>query len=257
MLSSPRFRRRLLHVGAPVLALSALVLGAVVWGNTGREEYRNPTPVDRGPSAAPTAAAKNIPLTSVRRDAALATARTFLQTAVAREHVARSWPLVHPKLRQGLTKRQWATGSIPIVPYPVDVARWRLGYSTVEAVGFEVLLLPAAGASLQPQAFDIELMQLGSGKARRWMVSSWAPRSAGIDQQPPPSPERAATAAKVEADAQKNRIAGAWLLAPIALIVATILVLPVFLIGRDWRGRRRADRSYREHRAGLDRNPRP
>jgi hypothetical protein len=254
MLSSPRFRRRLLHVGAPLLGLGVLALVIALWGNTGKEEYRNATPVQRGTSAPPPPAPKTIPLTAKRRDDALATARKFLQTAVAREHVAESWPIVHPKLRQGLTRKEWASGSIPIVPYPVEVARWRLGYSNEEAVGFEVLLLPSAGKGIQPQVFDIELIELGAGKGRHWTVSSWAPRSAGIFQRPPPSPERSAAEAKAVAESEKNAIAAGWLLAPIGLIVGTLLVVPVFLVAREWRGRRRAERSYREHRAALERD---
>jgi hypothetical protein len=250
-LSSPRFRRRLLKIGVPVAVLATVVAGAVLWGNTGPDAYRKPTAVKGGGSTAAPALPRHVPLTNDRRQAALATARKFLLTAVSREHVEDSWPLVHPTLRQGMTRREWATGDIPIVPYPVDVARWRLGYSNAEGVGFEVLLLPDAGSEVRPQVFEIVLEELGAGDRRRWLVSAWAPRTTGLDQQPPPlSPERQSTAERILAERERDRLGVVWLLAPVTLIIGIILVLPAFLLGRDWRRRRRADRSYREHGGG-------
>jgi hypothetical protein len=50
--------------------------------------------------------------------AALVTAREFIRTAVLREHLGRSWPLLAPSYRHGFTRAQWLTGNIPVVPFP-------------------------------------------------------------------------------------------------------------------------------------------
>src|SRR5262245_66586280 len=42
---------------------------------------------------------------------ALATIIKFVDTAVARKHLAASWPLTAPELRQGFTLRQWKPGN--------------------------------------------------------------------------------------------------------------------------------------------------
>src|SRR6185312_7438006 len=49
---------------------------------------------------------------------ALRTAQKFIQTAVQRNDVGAAWALVTPHMRGGLTRAQWNTGNIPVVPYP-------------------------------------------------------------------------------------------------------------------------------------------
>jgi len=50
----------------------------------------------------------------------------FVRTAVRRQDLGASWPLVHPALKQGLSRKQWLTGAIPVVasvagnPVPID-----------------------------------------------------------------------------------------------------------------------------------------
>jgi hypothetical protein len=251
VLSSPRRRRRVLHIGVPLLVVGAVVAAMVLWPNTADKTYTRPTEVTGGPTGPPPLPAF-VPLRGKRKEEALATARTFIRTAVARKDVKRSWAITHPDFRQGYTERQWATGDIPVVPYPVDVARWRLGSTTVEGVAFEVLLLPAAGAEVQPEVFDIELAELDSGATKHWAVTSWAPRAGGIDQQPPQVPERSALGQPPAEDRFEPALGTGWLIAPAAILVGILLAVPLFLIGRNWRGRRRADRLHREHVAGHE-----
>jgi hypothetical protein len=234
----------------PLVIAGAVVATMVMWPNTADKTYTRPTEVSAGPTGPPPLPAY-VPLRGKRKEAALATARTFIRTAVAREDVGRSWAITHPTFRQGYTERQWATGDIPVVPYPVDVARWRLGSTTVEGVAFEVLLLPVAGAGVQPQVFDIQLAELDSGKAKHWAVTSWAPRAGGIDQRAPEVPERSALGQPPPAEDRFEPALGTgWLLAPAALLVGILLAVPVYLVGREWRSRRKADRLHREHVAG-------
>lgn len=49
---------------------------------------------------------------------ALTVAAEFVQTAVARTDLRRSWELAHPELRRGYTLGEWLTGTIPVQPLP-------------------------------------------------------------------------------------------------------------------------------------------
>jgi hypothetical protein len=231
------------------IVLGGIVAAMVAWPNTADEVYREPTEVSGREFTGPPPLPTHVPLLGKRRDEALATARTFIRTAVARKNVARSWAITHPDFREGYTERQWASGDIPVVPYPVEVARWRLGSTTVEGVAFEVLLLPAAGAGVRPQVFDIQLAEVGPD--RRWAVTSWAPRAGGIDQRPP-DPVASEAAPPPAADAFEPALGVGWLLLPAALLGGLLLAIPVYLGARDWRRRRRGDRLHRDHLASRD-----
>jgi hypothetical protein len=229
------------------------VFALVRGGST--DELSRSTPVEPVGSVAPARPERQVALSRAERQAALAVAGRFIRTAVARERVAESWALVHPQLRQGMTRSEWGTGEIPVQPYPVDAARWRLGYSTSRAVGFEVLLQPRDGSGIQAMMFDLELMPVGAGEKRHWLVSSWAPRAGGIAQQPPP-PSPAAQAAQAEAVAEvDDHVLGAvWLIAPLGVFVGTLLLLPLVLFARDWRRRRIGERLHREHQSARGRS---
>ena len=114
-------------------------------------------------------------------------------------------------------------------------------------MAFEVLLLPVAGAEVQPQVFDIQLAELDSGSVKHWAVTSWAPRAGGIDQRAPEAPERSALARAPAEDRFEPALGTGWLLVPAALLVGIVLAVPAYLVGREWRSRRKADRLHREH----------
>jgi hypothetical protein len=190
---------------------------------------------------------RSVPLTAAAREAALATARRFVGTAVVRENVEDSWALVHPNLRQGMTRREWSTGDIPVTPYPVDSARWRLGYSAPGLVGLEVVVLPKAGSDLRSMVFDLELRAHGTGAQRRWLVSSWAPHASPSNIAPPDSRQREAAARAEEERWERLRLPVAWLLLPV-VIVAGLLAVPLVLRIRDRRRERRGELRARAHR---------
>jgi hypothetical protein len=228
--------------------VGAVALAFVLWPRAEEE----PAPVANAGPVLEIAAESDeeVVLTRAARAALLDVAQRFLTSAVVRSRVGESWELAHPDLRQGLTRREWTTGDIPVVPYPVDSARWRLGYSYVDRVGLEVYVLPRPGARVEAMVFDMELKPLGSGDGRRWRVASWVPRSSGVRQPPPPSPERAAAERRAQAEAEDNMLGAGWLLAPIAAFLG-VLALPVFLGLRDRRRYRRGERLHEQHRAGL------
>lgn len=118
------------------------------------------------------------------REARLVAGR-FILTAVARRNLAESYDLVGPQLKQGMTRAEWETGSIPVVPYPVnlvEVAPMKVDYSYRDHALVEVALLPKDGAkengvAVKPQLFYLELQAYGNGKARHWLVTGWVPRA--------------------------------------------------------------------------------
>ncbi|MGH2997576.1 MAG: hypothetical protein ACRDM9_14765, partial [Gaiellaceae bacterium] len=126
-------------------------------------------------------------------------------------------------------------------------ARWRLGYSQAGAVGLEVYVLPKAGSDVRSMVFDIELKALGSGAARRWLVTSWAPRGGSILAQAPPSPRREAAEQRARERWDDLRLPAGLLLVPLGLIFAVFL-LPLFIAGRDRHRRTRAERVFSAHK---------
>ena len=242
--------------------VGGLVAVGVIWPNTADKV---PTALEPG---APQVyhEPKPIKLTNTSRAKALATAANFVKTAVAREHVERSWLLASPGLKQGFTRKEWSLGEIPVVPYPVAQARWKLDYAYADALGLQVLLFPKAGLGDAPEPvpdgaqadgrcgapalarrlLDAERRRQPGpagarldGGARRWRSGGGAVGVPSLDPQ-------------VVGNTQ-SRLGAAWLFLPLTLFAIVPIVLGIFAI-RSWRRSRRAEREYREHaarRAGL------
>ena len=238
-LTSPRFRRRAVKGGLLLAVVGAGALVSILYWNTativetplhGRADlYVPPIPVK---------------LTAAERRHVIATAARFVETAVKRDHAEQAYELAGPNLRNGTTLAHWRDGDIPIVPYPVDAARWRFDYSNTDEIGLQVAVFPAAGAEVLPMVFSMSLRAVGKGAKRRWLVESWSPRDGGrsgprlsrtdgspfrIDLPPPAS---AATS-----------LGTAWLLVPAGLI-ALALVIPATLVVVERVRSRRAQRAY-------------
>jgi len=112
---------------------------------------------------------KKVPLEKEAR----VVAGRFIETAVARHDLAASWPLVGSELKVGLTKKDWTSGNIPVVPYTakIDQVRMKVDVSEPRHALLEVLLIPKA-ASVKPAFFFLELKKVST----RWVVVSWSPR---------------------------------------------------------------------------------
>ena len=108
--------------------------------------------------------------TAVDRDGSMAVARKKLDAA---------WKISSPNVRGGLTKREWLTGNIPVVPYDVssvERAPVRLDWSYPNEASFAVMLLPKGNKSAEkPQTFFITVKKFGKGANARWMVDYFAP----------------------------------------------------------------------------------
>jgi hypothetical protein len=98
--------------------------------------------------------------------------------AIARRKLDAAWKISGPNVRGGLSKREWLTGNIPVVPYDVsnvERAPVRLDWSYAGEASFAVMLLPKDGSPEKPQTFFITVKKFGKGANARWMVDYFAP----------------------------------------------------------------------------------
>ncbi len=240
VLASYRWRRRLVWLTATAVFVAGAVTVALKWPNTAPKE----PPVSNIPLRVDYSAPKSVRLNVRDKAQVLAVASRFIYTAVARKNIDRSWPLVAPEFRAGFTRKQWDTGTIPVVPYPVKEARWKLQYSDVDGVGYSIALFPTKSSHMRPQVFLIALHQLGAGKKRHWVVDNW-------QSAPTRGPQGAATGGngggtvleqtrpRVDPTVGNAKESAAWLLLPIGLL-SLIILLPLGIGTVNW---------YRGHRA--------
>ena len=166
-LASPRRQRQLLLVALALLAVGVGALTFVLFRNTGdtTETF----------STEPANIFK--PEKTVTVDpAARRVAGMFIKTAVARKSLAASYDLVHPDLRQGMTRKQWATGNIPIVYYPtgdLQIASFKVETSVKDNVVLQVFMVPKVGSKAEPVIFFIGLKRTAG---QPWQVYMWEPR---------------------------------------------------------------------------------
>ncbi len=165
---SPRNQRLLLWCGVVVLVVG--VAGALVafLGNT--------TPAKETFSDEPANVFTQPKPAKVDPEARRVAGR-FILSAVARKNLDMSYGLVHPEMRQGMTKAQWRTGDIPVVFFPteqLDFASFKVDHSFENEIVLEVLLVPPASERVQPASFYIGLKRLG-GNDGPWKVYYWAP----------------------------------------------------------------------------------
>ena len=187
-LSSARFNRYLMWFSGLVLAAGvAFLLIKLVPGNDNTQKAPDPGFVAKLP-------AKSVPLTNAKGATVKsykeldpdvrATIRTFLATAVARRHLDKSWAVVAPSMKQGYTFQEWshgapAKGGLPVVPYPienVDTTQYYLDYASTKEILLEVGVSAPAAKKMRPVAFQLGLVQRGTGADSRWLVNYWMPR---------------------------------------------------------------------------------
>ena len=229
--------------------LAGVIALGVLWPDTAREvpQVREPGPVRVYQ------APKTVKLTNESRAKALLTAANFVKTAVARRNVDRSWPLASASLKQGFTRSEWKKGEIPVIPYPVAQAKWKLDYTYADAVGLQVLVYPTAGSTMRPNLFLMELKPTGDPAHRRWVVDSWTPSGVANPALQARGPATGSGSSvgvgslnPTVVGQGKSRLGAAWLLAPLALFAIVPAVLLVFAV-RSWRRSRRAELAYRLH----------
>ena len=168
--SSPRFQRRFLWISVLVLVVGGLAaLIAFVWTGPKKKTVAfTPQPAQIAPKE------KTVPFDPQAKEVG----ERFIETAVQRKNLEKSYRLVAPALRGSMTLAQWKTGEIPVIPYPADTSRAapvKIDYSFKNKALLVVLLLPKHGVHMKPQTFLLGLSAFGHGKNRHWLVDYWAP----------------------------------------------------------------------------------
>jgi hypothetical protein len=164
----PGWQKALPWIVAVVVVGGAIAAG-IIWSNTGKSTA---TPLTNQPAVD----VSKVPPTVKLTPGATQVARKFIQTAVARKHLAQAYDLVTEQIRQGQSLTSWNTGNIAVVPYPVDAIKYapmKIDFSYPKEAQIEVALLPKPGANVRGQLFIMDLVK----QKGKWLVNSWVPRS--------------------------------------------------------------------------------
>jgi hypothetical protein len=239
LLASYRWRRRLVWLTLTAIVVAAAVGVALKWPNTAAKEpgvSNVPLHFDYSPP-------KSVRLKLHDKVVALAVTRRFIDTAVVRgKNIDESWSLASPEFRAGFTRKQWDSGNMPVVPFPVQEARWKLDYSDVQGVGFQIALIPTQGSHLRAQVFLVDLHAVGAGKQRRWLIDNWQSAPSGGSQTVGLGGGSGGVLSQVTprlSPLGQRRLSAAWLLVPFGLLSLIVLV-PLGIVSVNW---------YRGHRA--------
>jgi hypothetical protein len=246
-LASHRFRRRLAWTTGIFGVLTAIVVGAILIGNTGKTTEtplsNRPTWVYREPKAHR--------LTQKERVELFTTSTHFIRTAVARQRLDEAWELLGPEMRAGQTRKEWDTGTNNVVPFPVaGVATWGILYSYENDVALNFALVSKPGNDVVGKTFTIELKRY-AGHGSRWLVASWVPNGvSGAGQ------SLSAAAAAQSDTGPRAPLSAAWLLVPLS-ILALIVLVPIALAIRSFFVHRRASKRYAQELATYRSTSRP
>ena len=239
--TSRRRRRRVTWLVA-LAVVAGSVASLVIWVRDTGNEYQ--PQVRPGKPVYPQEPA-TVKLGPAALHAAQLTTAKFLRTAVLRQHVEDSYELIAPSLRKGFTRKRWAKGEIPVVPYPVDLktVRYRVDYSYASGgpdglplLGMAVSMRPRAGSDQPSVVYGIELEVAGAGAHRRWIVSQWTPRGT-LGGEPQTKPKTAVT---YQAPTHGS-LSTVWLLVPV-LILGSFILVPLGFGVRSWMRNRRIAR---------------
>ncbi len=167
---SRRLQRTLPWVAGLVLLAGVIVALVKLVPNQNPKADTSVTknPVRVSPNAPPT-----VKLPQEARDIA----GKFILTAVVRKNLADAWKISGAGIRQTLTRKEFLTGNIPVVPFPfkLAIAPMKVDYSFKNQALLEVALIAPKKARVKPQYFYLGLKRVGAAKPH-WVVDSWVPR---------------------------------------------------------------------------------
>ena len=239
---SARAKRRLLRVG---IVLSVIV-GVTALVVLLPKPHHQAETFENVPPDVPAPAPESVKASPKLQKMLIGETDAFVRTAVRRHDLAASWPLIHPNLKQGLSKKEWLTGAIPVVPFPAKaIIAWDLDWSYQDDVAADVVLQPIPKSGLYRKTFTIEFKRVGSSSGNRWLVYSWVP--SGVSQALIDDEHAAGVAAALEHVRGHQGLSPAWILVPAGVILMVFMLpLAVFLVDR-----RRSRRALAAHQAAL------
>ena len=241
LLSSPRRRRRFFRAFGVIVAAGCAIAIGFLYPNTGREEAGfspgKPQVTHDEPAASP--------LSKSDLAATEATLDHFVTTAVLRRHLDESYDLVTDQLHGGLTRDEWRTGDIPVIPFLAKdfaFAKSKLKYSYANFARYDVLIWAKPHATTSSTSFSLELRAVGTGKSRHWLVDYFEPVGGGISM-PAKPPRNPLSLRTPEPSATDAPLGVGWVFVPLS-IFSLIVLVPSGLAIRGWLRNRRADREY-------------
>jgi len=153
-------------IGVFVLVAGLVAVLVVVFSRTGNE----------GLSKAPVkitkpVVEKNVPISKGAQKAI----KIFIQTAVPRKNLGAAYDVVGPDIREGMTKAQFLSGNIAVVPLfqPILKATFKTVYSHPKDALIQVGLIVGQPKKIQVQLYNATLMLVGKGTSAHWAVDSW------------------------------------------------------------------------------------
>jgi hypothetical protein len=168
-ISSRKFNKWFPWISGAVLVVGVIVFLGVHYSNTANPEPTQPTgpPVQ---AAAPPQ--KNIAFPA----AAWKVAREFVFTAVARKHLDEAYAITHPSMKSGISKKEWRSGTLPVVYSPaakILKTNWKnTNYAHPRDAQINVIIIPSKGRRWNAQ---IGLLKVGQGSNAHWLVNYFEP----------------------------------------------------------------------------------
>jgi hypothetical protein len=185
-------------------------------------------------------------MTPARRNAVDELLDAFLPAAMERQDPLRALPLVTRAFRSGVTRREWAHGSLPVTPYYArgeHFHAWTLNYSYPREISVDLLLHPSPKETLGPLAITAVFKQVHG----RWLIDSIVPAASFAPERKKPKLLAQPDFLAQQASAQDRRggaaLSRTWLLVPGA-VLALIVLLPISIGVMRFRQSRRAWRAY-------------
>jgi hypothetical protein len=162
----------------------------------------------------------------------------FVIDGIARRAPAVAYDLSTAALREGMTRKEWATGNIPVYPYSPRGAHfpWTVSGIVGRTVRLSLLLQPSSRKN-GALAFNVDVVDRGG----RWLVDGIEPVAAFTPAGQPAriSANRDFQTGAGVATARSGRLSATWLAIPGGLLAALALFVPAFVVVRNrWRVRR-------------------
>jgi hypothetical protein len=241
ILASHRWRRRFGWIGAAVAVVVAVVAVILLVPESNApttEELGGATQIEAEPEPV------EVAVTASERRAVNRTLHAFIATAVTRADPAASWTLVTPRMREGITREEWNSGDLPVVPYPVVIPKeldWTVVTSYPGDLTLDLVLQPKRGSKRGAASFFVEMKRNREG---RWLVDSMYAEDVFGGGGDASAEGKTKTTAAGEPAYPRGRLSPAWIAVPAALLALVVLV-PVGYGLVSWRRQRAIDRRYR------------